>query len=123
MNRIKVEYPVVSYLTTFLTDWYRVVDTAKVEELDLFLYKYRDSEFAPIKKYAKSLMSDYSAVKNSLIYKDISNGPLEGHNNRVKFMHRRCGGRAGLDLMNAYFVLSSHTFEELYFCCYHRIPV
>jgi len=123
MNRIKAEFPVVPYLTTFLTDWYRVVDTAKVEELDLFLNKYSDSEFAPIKKYANGLKSDYSAVKNSLLYQDISNGPLEGHNNRIKFMHRRCGGRAGMDLINAYFVLSSHTFKEQYFYCYHRIPV
>jgi transposase len=123
MDAIKTKYPVVLYLTEFLTDCYHVFDTAEVKELASFINKYKDSEFEPIKKYANSLLADYSAVSNSLIYKDISNGPIEAHNNRIKFKHRRCGGRAGLDLLNAYFVLSSHTFEELYFYCYQRVPV
>lgn len=123
MNEVKVKYPVIPYLTEFLADCYHVFDTSEVMELDMFLNKYKDSEFEPIKKYANSLQSDYVAVCNSLIHKDISNGPLEAKNNRIKFMHRRCGGRAGLDLLNAYFVLSSYTFEELYYYTYHRIPV
>jgi transposase len=123
MNNIKTIYPVVTYLTEFLADCYRVFDNAEVEGLDRFLNKYKESEYEPVKKYANSLTSDYSAVKNSLIYNDISNGPLEAHNNRIKFKHRRCGGRAGLDLLNAYFVLSSCTFEQLYYNCYHRLPV
>jgi transposase len=123
MNEIKTEFPVVPYLTEFLQDCYRVFDTGEVEGLDLFLNKYKDSEYEPVKKYANSLIADYSAIKNSLIYKNISNGPLEAHNNRIKFKHRRCGGRAGLDLLNAYFVLPNYTFEQLYYFTYHRIPV
>jgi transposase len=76
-----------------------------------------------VAKYANSLMSDYAAVSNSLLYPNISNGPLEGHNDRIKFKHRRSGGRAGLDLLNAYFVLSNYTFEQLYYFTYHRLPV
>ncbi|MBS3948854.1 MAG: transposase, partial [Dethiobacter sp.] len=45
------------------------------------------------------------AVKNSLIYGDISNGPLEGVNSRIKAIHRRSSGRAGIFLLNAYMVL------------------
>jgi transposase len=51
------------------------------------------------------LLKDYEAVKNSLIYKDISNGPLEGTNSQIKMKHRRGGGRAGMELINAYNVL------------------
>jgi transposase len=41
----------------------------------------------------------------SLIYKNISNGPLEGINSRIKMKHRRGSGRAGIELINAYNVL------------------
>ena len=51
------------------------------------------------------LANDYDAVKNSLIYPEISNGPLEGVNRRIKMKHRRAGGRAGMGLLNAYNVL------------------
>ena len=44
-------------------------------------------------------------MKNSLIYPEISNGPLEGVNSRIKMKHRRGGGRAGMELLNAYNVL------------------
>jgi transposase len=50
-------------------------------------------------------MHDYEAVKNSLILTHISNGPLEGKNSRLKMIHRRSGGRAGLLLLNAYMSL------------------
>ena len=123
MNSIKTKYPIVPYLTEFLADCYHVFDTAEVEGLDMFINKYKDSRYEPVKKYANSLMADYSAVRNSLIYNDISNGPLEAHNNRIKFKHRRCGGRAGLDLLNAYFVLSDFTFDQLYYYNYHRLSV
>jgi transposase len=82
-----------------------------------------DSEYEPVARYANSLRADYAAVRNSLLYPNISNGPLEGHNSRIKFKHRRSGGRAGLDLLNAYFVLSDYTFEQLFFFYYHRVPV
>ncbi|MDQ2085632.1 transposase [Herbivorax sp. ANBcel31] len=111
MNAIKTKYPVVLYLTEFLNDCYHVFDTGEIEGLDFFLNKYKNSKYEPVKKYANSLIADYSAVKNSLIYKNISNGPLEAHNNRIKFKHRKCGGRAGLNLLNAYFVLSDYNFE------------
>lgn len=123
MDEVKSKYPVVLYLTEFLTEAYQVFDTSDANILLAFIEKYRESEYDSIKKYATGLMNDYAAVRNSLVYKSISNGPSEGHNNILKFKHRRCGGRAGLDLMNAYFVLSSYKFEDLYYYCYHRLPV
>lgn len=123
MLQVKAEYPVVSYLTRFLSDCYHVFDTAQTVELDRFLNKYRNSKYGPVAKYIKTMTDDYEAVSNSLLYPGISNGPIEGHNGRIKFKHRRSAGKAGLDLLNAYFVLSDSTFEELYYYTYHRLPV
>jgi len=51
------------------------------------------------------LGDDYEAVKNSLIYPEVSNGPLEGVNSRIKMKHRHAGERAEMELLNAYNVL------------------
>ena len=123
MSKIKTAYLVVPYLTEFLADCYHVFDTAQIDELDRFLFKYKNSEYDPVARYANSLIADYAAVSNSLIFHNISNGPSEGHNDRIKFKHRRSGGRAGLDLQNAYFVLPDYTFEQLFYLTYHRLPV
>jgi transposase len=98
-------YPVITDLVSFLSDCYKIFDEGSTIELDSFIFKYKDCGIAPLSQYAKGLLNDYEAVKNSLIYKDISNGPLEGVNSRIKMKHRRAGGRAGIELINAYNVL------------------
>lgn len=98
-------YPVIMILVVFLSDCYKVFDGYSIVELDSFITKYQGCEIAPLAQYAKGLLNDYKAVKNSLIYKDISNGPSEGINSRIKMKHRRGGGRAGIELLNAYNVL------------------
>lgn len=98
-------YPVIIILVSFLSDCYKVFDDYSIDELDSFISKYKSCEIAPLAQYAKGLLNDYEAVKNSLIYKNISNGPLEGVNSRIKMKHRRGGGRAGIELINAYNVL------------------
>lgn len=94
-------------LVNFLSDCYKVFDDSSIDELDSFINKYKDCDVDPLAHYANGLLNDYEAVKNSLIYKNISNGPLEGVNTQVKFKHRRGGGRAGIELINAYNVLKT----------------
>lgn len=98
-------YPVVITLVGFLSDCYRVFDADNPVELDIFINTYKDCDISPLAQYANGLLHDYDAVKNSLIYRNISNGPLEGANSRIKMKHRRGGGRAGIELINAYNVL------------------
>jgi len=51
------------------------------------------------------LNKDFEAVKNCLLYPHISNGPMEGTNNKIKMVRKRGFGRAGLELLNALLVL------------------
>ncbi len=95
----------ITDLVSFLADCYKIFDEGSIIALDSFISKYKDCGIAPLAQYAKGLLNDYDAVKNSLIYKNISNGPLEGVNSRIKMKHRRAGGRAGIELINAYNVL------------------
>lgn len=80
-------------------------DTADPVSLTAFIQHYQTCEIGPVAQYATGLGNDYEAVKNSLIYPAISNGPLEGMNSRIKMKHRRGAGRAGLELLNAYNVI------------------
>jgi transposase-like protein len=100
-------YPVIGMLVQFLSDCYHVFDAADPAALEAFIQQYQACEIGPLAQYATGLEKDFEAVKNSLIYREISNGPLEGTNSRIKMKHRRGGGRAGIELLNAYNVLTA----------------
>ena len=56
------------------------------------------SGFQVWRNFAASLRQDYEAVRASLLY-NWSNGPTEGHINRLKCVKRQMYGRAKLDLL------------------------
>jgi hypothetical protein len=58
-------------------------------------------------KYANGLKSDFNAVRNAILNRSISNGPIEGINNKIKLLRRTRYGRAKIELINALAVLSS----------------
>lgn len=105
-EKITALYPVAMVLVSFLSDFYRVFDDGSITELDCCINKYKSCGIDPLLQFTNGMLDDYEAVKNSLIYKNISNGPLEGANSRIKMRHRRGGGRAGIELINAYNVLT-----------------
>lgn len=103
--QLKIWFPLILVIEQFLKDCYEVFDSKDVNMLDAFILKYQESSIEAFSRYATGLSGDYEAVKNSLIYTHISNGPLEGINNKIKMVHRRSGGRAGILLLNAYMLL------------------
>ena len=105
MDTVKQMYPIIDYLVCFLSMCYMVFDSSEIILLDNFIGKYKTSDIAPVKKYVDGLIRDYECVKNCITYTNISNGPTEGHNNRIKMIKRKSFGRAGLELLNAYATL------------------
>jgi len=105
MEKVYAMYPELHVLIQFLKSLYNVFDTYSVEALDDFISKYIDSEIYTLAQYARSIQNDYTAVKNSLLYPEVSNGPIEGKNSRIKMKHRCSAGREGLELLNAYMVV------------------
>jgi transposase len=55
---------------------------------------------------AKGLRDDYEAVKAGMTL-PWSNGPVEGHINRLKMLKRQMYGRAGIDLLSRRFLLAT----------------
>ena len=76
------------------------------EDLDGWLAKAANSSIKVFQTFAKGLQEDYDAVKAALTL-DVSNGPVEGLNNRLKMLKRQMYGRAGLDLLAKRFILTS----------------
>ena len=58
-----------------------------------------------VAQFASGLAKDLEAVKNCLRYPAISNGPMEGTNNKIKMTRRRGYGRTGVELLNALMAL------------------
>lgn len=76
------------------------------DQLDSWLETAKNSSIKAFQSFAKGLQEDYDAVKNGLTL-DISNGPVEGQNNRLKMLKRQMFGRAGLDLLAKRLILTS----------------
>lgn len=95
-------FPIISMLVVFLSEFYSVIDNCDTGALDSFIEKYKACSIDAISQFASGLMMDYEAVKNCIIYKDISNGAVEARNSLTKMYHRRCRGRAGIELLQAY---------------------
>ena len=76
------------------------------DQLDSWLETAKNSSIKAFQSFAKGLKEDYDAVKNGLTL-DVSNGPVEGQNNRLKMLKRQMFGRAGLDLLAKRLILTS----------------
>ncbi|MCL5063743.1 MAG: transposase [Firmicutes bacterium] len=74
-------------------------------KLDAFIATYLNDPREPLATVAAGLQKDYAAVTNCLRYPDISNGPMEATNQKIKMTRRRTYGRAGLELLNGLLVL------------------
>jgi transposase len=75
-----------------------IVREREVDRLDEWLDQAAQSSLAPMRGLAASLRRDYAAVK-AAVSTNWSNGPVEGHINRLKFIKRQMYGRAGFDLI------------------------
>ena len=76
------------------------------KQLDTWLEKAKTSTIKAFQSFAKGLDEDYDAVKAGMSL-DVSNGPVEGQNNRLKMLKRQMFGRAGLDLLAKRLILTS----------------
>ena len=75
------------------------------DALDPWLQRATTSRLEALQRFAKGLYDDYHAVKAGITL-PWSNGPVEGHINRLKMLKRQMFGRARLDLLSRRFVLA-----------------
>ncbi len=79
-------------------DFAAMIRQQKHDHLDEWLNQAIDSGLKVMRNFALTLRQDYAAVKAALTL-SWSNGPTEGHINRLKCLKRQMYGRAKLDLL------------------------
>lgn len=96
----------IAKLYPLLQEFQAMIRTRAAERLDNWLKKSNKSGIPRLKTFAEGIQKDYSAVRNALEY-PWSNGPTEGHINRLKLIKRQMFGRAKLDLLKRKVLYSS----------------
>jgi transposase len=79
-------------------EFYRIFKEKQPEELPSWINRATTSGISAMKTFATGLKSDYRAIEAAATY-SWSNGPVEGHINRLKTIKRQMYGRASFDLL------------------------
>ncbi len=100
------EHPALSDAIALTQGFLALVRQRLPQNLDTWLEQAKSSSFKLFQSFAKGLKIDYDAVKAGVTL-DVSNGQVEGQNNRVKMLKRQMYGRAGLGLLARRLILKS----------------
>ena len=85
-----------------------LLEDKKPELLPAWIQQAKISGLAALRSFARGLESDYEAVRAAATY-NWSNGPVEGHINRLKTIKRQMYGRAGFQLLRKRMLLYPDT--------------
>ena len=97
---------------TLARDFADLVRTRQPDRLDGWLARATTSTLTALQRFAQGLRDDYAAVKAGVTLR-WSNGPVEGHINRLKMLKRQMFGRAHLDLLSRRFVRAPREGQAL----------
>jgi transposase len=78
--------------------FWRIVKEKNREEFAGWITAVRSCNITELRYFVAGLQKDIAAVEAALTY-EWSNGPVEGHNNRLKMIKRQMYGRANFDLL------------------------
>ncbi len=82
------QHPNLAAVVKLADEFLHLLRQRQAEALDDWLKKAITSVFKPFQSFAAGLFEDYAAVKASLTT-EVSNGPVEGLNNRLKMLKRQ----------------------------------
>ncbi len=88
----------IAHATQLAQDFAAMLRTHALDQLVPWILQVQASSFASLKSFVAGIHRDYAAVCAALST-DFSNGRVEGHVNRLKFIKRQMFGRANFDLL------------------------
>lgn len=100
------EHPALSTAISLAQGFLNLVRHRLPQNLDTWLEEAKSSIYKQFQSFSNGLREDYDAVKAGVTL-EVSNGQVEGQNNRLKMLKRQMFGRAGLDLLRKRFILAS----------------
>jgi transposase len=98
------EHPSLAEAVALAQDFAALVRQRQPTRIEPWLTRAATSALAPFRRFAKGRREDYAAVQAG-VTRLWSQGPIEGHINRLKMLKRQMFGRAKLDLLGRRFLL------------------
>lgn len=94
------KYPILYKLGKCINEFREIFSTKNMPLLYLFIEDYKNYDINEISSFAKGLENDFEAVENA-VASDLSNGYVEGSNNKLKMVKRTMYGRCSRKLLTA----------------------
>lgn len=98
LERVMQQHPDLTVLVELADEFLQLLRHRQPDVFDDWLLKAANCAVKPLQTFAKGLFDDYAKVKASLMT-EVSNGPVEGLNNKLKMLKRQMYGRASLELL------------------------
>ena len=105
LTQIVAQHSSLALAVELADEFLQLLRQQRAEDFDDWLMKALKSSLKPFVQFAEGLFEDYAAVLASMMT-TVSNGPVEGLNNRLKMLKRQMYGRAGLELLTKRFILA-----------------
>jgi transposase len=106
LAQLQAPHPEVAAAIVLAQDFAQLVRERQPDQLDPWLARAAESPCVSLQRFAKGRRDDDDAVKAGLTLR-WSNGPVEGHMNRLKLRKRPMVGRARFDLLQRRFLLAA----------------
>ncbi len=98
------KYPILIELKKCIREFRRISETKNPVLLRMLIDNYLKSEIKKIQGFVKGLIRDFDAV-DLAVSSNLSNGFVEGINNKIKLIKRVMFGRCRLSLLKAKIIL------------------
>jgi transposase len=105
LAQIGSQHSNLALIVELADEFLQLLREQRADTFDDWLMKALKSSLKPFVQFAEGLFEDYAAVTASMMT-TVSNGPVEGLNNRLKMLKRQMYGRAGLELLTKRFILA-----------------
>jgi transposase len=106
LAQLTTQAPELAEAVALAQDFANLVRQRQPTQLEPWLRRAATSPLPPFRRFAKGLREDYAAVKAGVTL-PWSQGPIEGHINRLKMLKRSMFGRAKMDLLSRRFLLAA----------------
>lgn len=101
-------YPIIGELYKCIKEFRQIFKEKSLPQLYLFIDRYKKSEIKQLAVFASGLEKDLDAIENAVV-SDLSNGFVEGVNNKLKMIKRTMYGRCGQKLLTAKLMYDPHS--------------
>lgn len=105
LEQLVKQHEDLAQLVELADEFLELLRNRKADAFDGWLMKAVGCAIKPLQTFAKGLFDDYAAVKASMM-SEVSNGPVEGLNNKLKMLKRQMYGRASVQLLEKRLIIS-----------------